>query len=68
MNNTNIELKEKLIGLLKLCTKKQVDIFKRMYSHNNLDASIEDVVEKMESHKLEWAIHQTENTLNYKYF
>lgn len=37
--------------------------FKRMYSHNNLDAPIEEVVETMPTDKLDWALTQIENSI-----
>lgn len=49
-------------GLAK-CTSEQVMFFKRMYSHNNLDAEIESVVENMPSEKLDWAMQQVQKQL-----
>ena len=37
--------------------------FKRMYSHDNPDADINDVVDNMPSDKLDWAMRQIENTV-----
>jgi len=51
-----------LVGLNKLPESNQM-LFKRMYSHNNLDASIEDVVANMEAEKLDWAMQQVSRTL-----
>ena len=38
-------------------------LFKRMYSYENLDADINDVVDNMEESKLDFALKQVENTL-----
>ena len=38
-------------------------MFKRMYSPNNLDAQISDVVELMPEDKLDWAMQQVERSL-----
>lgn len=54
------ELRE---GLAK-CTDLQISRFKRMYSHDNLDASINEVVDKMPTERLDWAMKQVQNTLN----
>jgi len=34
-----------------------------MYSHDNQDLSIEDVVDNMKEDKLDWAMRQVERTL-----
>lgn len=49
-------------GLAK-CTPKQVMFFKRMYSHENLDADIESVVNNLPEKKLDWAMLQVQNTI-----
>jgi hypothetical protein len=38
-------------------------LFKRMYSHNNLELPIDEVVDKMPEDKLDWAMQQVKNTL-----
>jgi len=38
-------------------------MFKRMYSHENLEASINDVVDSMPEDKLDWAMQQVERSL-----
>lgn len=48
------------------CTDKQVMLFKRMYSHGNLNLSINEVVNNMPAEKLDWALQQVENTLKLK--
>jgi hypothetical protein len=53
------QLKE---GLAK-CSEKQQDLFKRMYSHQHLDWSIEQCVDAMPDDKLDWAMQQVERTL-----
>ena len=38
-------------------------IFKRMYSHDNLDMPINDVVDNMPEDRLDWAMQQVERTI-----
>jgi len=52
-----------LEGLNGLPEENQM-FFKRIYSHNNLEASIENVVADMPVDKLDWAMEQVEYTLN----
>lgn len=59
VNFTKNEIKE---GLMKLNDDCQM-LFKRMYSHNNLDRNIEEVVDHMPVDKLEWALSQVERSL-----
>ena len=47
---------------LKELNEKQCLIFKRMYSHKNLDLSIDDVVDNMDVDKLDWAMQQIMNS------
>jgi hypothetical protein len=56
--------KEILKGLLAECTEGQQMMFKRMYSHNNLELPINEVVDKLPDSKIDWAISQCENTVN----
>lgn len=51
-----------LDGLLQL-TEFQRRIFMLLYSHENLDADIKDVVREMPVEKLDWAMKQVEGTL-----
>jgi len=64
MNNTVIEFTRNAIkeGLAKLPESNHM-IFKRMYSHKNLDADINDVVDNMPDDRLGWALTQVENSL-----
>ena len=39
-------------------------LFKRMYSHKNLEADINDVVDGMPEEKLDWAMQQVERSLD----
>jgi len=39
-------------------------LFKRMYSHKNLDADINDVVDAMPEDRLDWAMQQVENSIS----
>ncbi len=52
-------------GLAKLPKARQL-LFKRMYSHKNLDADINDVVDNIPEDKLDTALQQVERTL-YKF-
>lgn len=64
MNETRkAEAKRILKELLAQCTEKQQLLFKRMYSHDNLELPINDVVEKIKDEKLDWAISQCMNTV-----
>lgn len=38
-------------------------LFKRMYSHKNLELPINEVVDNMPDDKVDWAVTQCENTL-----
>jgi hypothetical protein len=63
-NKTLIKLaKDLLVGLLNQCSEPQQLLFKRMYYHKKLDATMEETVEQMEADKLDWAITQTEETI-----
>ena len=53
-----------LIELYEQCTPSQQLIFRRMYSHKNLDMPIDQIVENMPKEKKDWAIQQCENTVN----
>lgn len=39
-------------------------MFKRMYSHENLEANINDVVDIMAADKLDWAMQQVQRSIN----
>lgn len=49
-------------GLLK-CRSEHNHMFKRMYSHENLSADLNDVVDAMPVDKLDWAMRQVERTI-----
>jgi hypothetical protein len=53
------ELKSGLAQLPEGCQHR----FKQMYSHGNLDANINDVVDNMPEDKLDWAMQQVEKSL-----
>lgn len=50
-------------GLAKLPEEHQ-RLFKRMYSHENLEAGIDDVVDSMSTDKLDWAMQQVQRSLD----
>lgn len=51
-----------IVGLTSLPESNQL-LFKRMYSHNDLDKDIRDVVNNMSEDKLDWAMQQVERTI-----
>lgn len=55
--------KDYLKEILGKCTEEQQLLFKRMYSADNLELPIEEVVDKMPNHKIDWAVTQVENTI-----
>lgn len=55
--------KDILKGLLVQCTEGQQMMFKRMYSHKNLNLPINEAVDKMDPDKIDWAISQCERTV-----
>lgn len=59
MKQKRIKLKQ-LLGSL---PASNVDIFKRMYSPNDLGKDINIIVDEMHYSKLDWAISQCENTV-----
>ncbi len=48
---------------MKLLPESWSLMFKRMYSHKNLDADINDVIDLMPSDKLDRALSQVENSI-----
>ncbi len=58
--------KDELKHGLEQCTDDQVLMFKRMYSHGNLKASINEVVEAIPEDKLDRAMQQVQRTLDKK--
>jgi len=49
---------------LKQLPEKHQHFFKRMYSHGNLEADIENVVDSMPEDKLDWAMTQVQRSLD----
>ena len=65
MNKTiNNFAKTQLKELLKKCSEPQILMFKRMYCHKNLEATIEEAVDQMDEEKVENAMNQVERTLS----
>jgi len=65
MNQTLAESGRNILKeLLSKCNDKHHNLFKRMYAHKTPDLPINDVVDKMDDDKIDWAITQCENTLN----
>ena len=50
------------LGLSK-CDERMQLLFKRMYSPDNLDLPIDDVVDRIPEDKLNWAMQQVANTI-----
>lgn len=64
MNKTMSDFGRKTLKeLLYKCTDAQQLMFKRMYSHKNLDATIDECVDLMDDSKIDWAITQCERTI-----
>jgi len=57
------QAKQYLKELLNQCNEGQQYLFKRMYSHNNLELGINEVVDNIEDDKIDWAVTQCERTL-----
>jgi hypothetical protein len=64
-NSLNIKTlgRDILKDLLSQCTEGQQMLFKRMYSHDNLERDINDAVDQMPDDKINWAISQCERTV-----
>lgn len=45
------------------CTEAEQLLFKRMYAGGDLEMPIDDVVDKMDAEKLDWAMQQVDRTL-----
>lgn len=52
-----------LKSLLLDCNDSQQQIFKRMYSPDNLDLHINEVVDNMPDDQIAWAVKQCERTI-----
>jgi len=65
MMNKTIETftRDLLKELIIKCNNNEQLIFKRMYSHKNLDLPVEDIVSNIPCDKLDWALTQVQNTL-----
>ena len=64
MNETLKTLaKETLKNLLSECTEGQQRMFKRMYAYNNINITINKAVDQMAEEKIDWAITQTERSI-----
>lgn len=59
--------KEELKELLSMCSDEQIMKFKRMYSHDNLNRDINDIIEHNMLYKqIKHALFQVKNTLDNK--
>lgn len=58
-------LRQQIKDGLMLCNEKQQDLFVRMYAKPPYDSNtvVFDIVDKMPSNKLEWALTQVDRTL-----
>jgi len=52
------------LAWLALYADGHMRIFKRMYSHENMNASISNIVDGLSTKQLDWAIIQVHNSLN----
>lgn len=63
-NETLIKaVRDILKGLLVQCTEGQQLLFKKMYSNHHNELPINEVVDKMDPDKIDWAISQCERTV-----
>lgn len=65
-NNLQNYARSTLKEWLKECTPDQQHIFRRMYSHKNLEKPIDEVVDEIPEEKLDWAMQQVERTIKKK--
>lgn len=49
---------------LNKCTEKQRYFFKRMYSHDDLESAMDDVVKGISVEQLDWAMQQVKRTVD----
>ena len=63
LNKIKAYRRQILIDLYNQCTEPQQMIFKRMYSHKNLELGINDIINKMPDDKIDWSIQQCEKTV-----
>jgi len=69
MNKTLIEFaKNNLKENLARCTEAEQHRFKQMYSHKNLEANINDVVDNMPEDRLDWAMQQVQRSVDKKLY
>ena len=61
--NRRDELKQNLM-FLGLFGGKHLHTFRLMYSHKNLDAPINEIVDNMPRNQISWALTQVQNSLN----
>jgi len=57
------KIRKELLELINQCTKSQQYVFKRMYSHKNLNLPLEDVIKKMDMMSIILATRQTKSTI-----
>lgn len=55
--------REILKDLLVQCSNEQFTMFKRMYCHKNINASIDEAIDLINPEKIDWAITQCERTV-----
>lgn len=63
-----MDIKQEIRNVIKKglsqCTDRQQEIFKRMYSHDDLSKPIDEVVDSMLEENLLWAASQIQRTLD----
>lgn len=63
-NKTLIQVGQYILKqLLSECTEEQQLMFKKMYSNHHNELPINEVVDKMDTDKIDWAISQCERTV-----
>lgn len=64
----NIQLQQFARNFLKqrlyILPERNQQVFKMMYSHKNMDASIDEVVNNMPADRLDWAMTQVQNSVD----
>lgn len=61
-NNKHKKIRKEAKELLKLLPPSIQQYFKRLYSHNDLDKSIDDIIDNMPYKEIKWAYEQIINT------
>lgn len=58
-----IEARKLLLKKIKICTEKQQNFFKRIYSHKNPSLNLEMIIDSLDEEKLNSALSLVERTI-----